>query len=77
MGDIVFDGLGPFMLPTAVSVGAITARDRVEISLRVQAPQGRQETILVTLSTNQAIELASLLGVASSGALRPAAPLAL
>ena len=75
MGDIVFDGLGPFMLPAALAIGAIPSRDRVEISLRVQATPARQETILITVSVNQAVELASLLGSATGGALRPASAL--
>jgi hypothetical protein len=72
MGDIVFDGLGPFMLPVATAVGAISARDRVEISLRIQTTPKRQETILITVSVNQAVELAALLTAASGDALRPA-----
>jgi hypothetical protein len=72
MGDIVFDGLGPFMLPVATAVGAIPARDRVEISLRVQTAPKRQETILITVSVNQAVELAALLNAASGNALRSA-----
>jgi len=74
MGDIVFDGLGPFMLPVATAVGAIRARDRVEISLRIQTTPNRQETILITVSVNQALELAALLGTASGDALRPGPP---
>jgi hypothetical protein len=72
-GDIIFDGPGPFMLPVALAVGAIPARDRVEISLRVQTTPNRQETILITVSVNQAIELASLLGSATGEAVRPLA----
>jgi hypothetical protein len=71
MGDIVFDGPGPFILPPAMAVGAIQARDRIEISLRVQATQTRQETILITVSVNQAVELAALLGTVTGNALRP------
>ena len=74
MGDIVFDGLGPFMLPVATAVGAIQARDRVEISLRVQTTPNRQETILITVSLNQAVELAALLNAATGDALRPNTP---
>lgn len=74
MGDIIFDGPGPFMLPVAMAVGAIPSRDRVEISLRVQATPARQETILITVSVNQAVELASLLGSATGNALRPNPP---
>lgn len=76
MGDIVFDGLGPFMLPVATAVGAIQARDRVEISLRVQTTPNRQETILITVSVNQAVELAALLSAATGNALRPSPPVA-
>ncbi len=73
MGDVVFDGLGPFVLPAAMSIGAIPSRDRVEMSLRVQATPTRQETLLISVSVNQAIELAALLSSAAGSALRPPA----
>ena len=71
MGDIVFDGLGPFVLPIAQSVGAIASRDRVEVSMRIQANPHRQETLLISMSVNQAVELAGQLGAAAGIALRP------
>lgn len=74
MGDIVFDGPGPFMLPSALLVGAIQSQDRVEISLRVQATPARQETILVTVSVNQATELVSLIRTAISNVMGQNSP---
>jgi hypothetical protein len=70
MGDIIFDGAGPFPLPAARSVGALSSRDRVEMSVRIQVGHAREETLLISLSVNQAVELAGLLNAATGNALR-------
>jgi len=74
MGDIAFDGPWPFILPVAMAVGAIQAQEPVEISLRVQTTPNRQEGVLITVSVNQAVELAALLSAATGNALRPNQP---
>jgi hypothetical protein len=67
MGDIVFEGLGQFMLP----MWAASLRGRVQ---RIAATLTQQEPNLTAVNVNQLIEFTCLPGDAASNALQPNLP---
>jgi hypothetical protein len=70
MGELVFDGLGPYEMPVSQGVKAFAEGSMVALHIRLMTSQHQQGTVVVRLSCDQAVYLAGQLGMAAGIALK-------
>jgi hypothetical protein len=69
MGNVSFDGQAPYALPMTQHTKVHAAGDMVEAHIRLLVDPRSLESVIVTLTPNQAVLLASQLGTAAAEAL--------
>lgn len=69
MGDVQFAGQAPYALPVTQHTKAVVAGNMVEARIRLLTNPRTLEDVIVTLTANQALVLASQLTMAANEAL--------
>lgn len=69
MGDVRFDGLGPYAMPVSQSATAKAVGTTVEASLRLLVHPNQLEVVHVPMTLDMALELANALTLAARDAL--------